>query len=173
MRERIEKIHQFLIEKEFLSPDLILDFDDDEPTMYFPTLNLINVNLDPDYLDPDYSDQLAEITCNEWTDLLEIFSNEEIAYFHELGHFADITFNHITFEELKACMEIRKEVQKEATAYAVRVLATFGINDELENIVLDILRQAEIEFYRNLPLEVNADKIARVLMNYVSKYHTF
>jgi len=167
MRERIEKIHQFLIKEGSLHPSLTLEFDNDEPTMYFPFTNTINVNLDPEYLDPDESDTLAKITCHQWTDLMEVFSNEEIAYFHELGHYMDITHNKVTVEELEMCIELRNETINAATSFAVSVLEKYGVTEELENIVLDILRQAEFEFYRKLPLEVTADRIARVLMNYV------
>jgi hypothetical protein len=134
--------------------------EEDELTVAYPALGMILLNFEELENLPL---KLAEMTAQHDEDVLMALFDDDIAFFHELGHIAD--FN-ITFKGDVQAFRLAL-LEQEAVTYAKDVLITnFCKSKTAEEIqeMEDDIEVLEAIAYRSTPFEKRADEFAYDMM---------
>lgn len=156
----------FAVRNNFLNEAIGIEFDKGRTTCYMTKYRCINMNLEQ--LDCDYYlNEMVSITSKGDEEILERFTDEEICLFHELGHAIDIDLQKYSNDDLKEIIEIREDAELIARSEFHKL----DLFQEVSEDTLDIVDNAlSTTFYRSLPLELEADEIAYLIMKYIVEH---
>ena len=164
--DRVQEMFEFFQKEEILDAEWTLYFGEEPTSCRFKSKEIyINPRqcMDGDEL------EYMRITAGEFSNL---FSPLEIHFFHELGHFCDFKYRlKYDKEPVMKMLAERTQILRMQRKQAKKTMKRYGkanVFEALENVACKL----EAHFYRSLPLEVEADENAKLLMRYYLDSHT-